>query len=119
MFWKNTYYYFTYEVEAVDKGKSIPPSIIKFVKRYLKLRFKKLIYFEPFSNSVNGKAAAVFGSKEVTKIANRNIVIWALELYASWKDPEIKVSDMFKQTTKKVKGKTITIYKVPKFIDKA
>ena len=116
MFFKNKNYFFVFEVEKVEKDKSIPKPIMKYIKKYLWRRGKTVKYFEPFSNTKLNTSYVVIGSVEVKGKANRNVLIFILELYAQLKEPEKhQVTNDFKKVTKKIKGTSISIYKFKNF----
>lgn len=112
-FTKNKCYFFVFEIEIIEKDKSLPASVLKYLKKYLKLRFKKINYFEPaIFNDTN---YIIVGSEEVKNKTNRNVLIFLLELYASLKDPSLKVTNDFKKTDKKIGKYKVIIYKFKRF----
>lgn len=114
-FRKRKCYFFVIEINKVEKDKSIPPYALKYVQSYLKRRFRKVEYFEPFTSENTSKTFVILGSEGNGRKVNRNVMIFLLELYASMKDPSIQVTEDFPFTVKKVKSTEITIYKFKKY----
>jgi len=113
----NSYeYFFTFNVKRVEKDNSIPKHIIKKISRYLFWRRKKILYFEPFTNLEDNKTSIVIGSAEVNEKANRNVLIFILELYAALKNPsKISVTKDFPVKFINSKDFQISVYKIKRF----
>lgn len=107
-FFKKKCYFFVFELDSTN----LPVEIVNYIKKYLKYKLKKTDYFEYFSGEKN---YVVIGTEEVGKKTNRNVLIFLLELYASLKDSNIKVSKDFKRFEKKIGEYTLTIYKFRRF----
>lgn len=111
----NNCYFFVFKIEKVSEEKSLPPYVLKYIRKYLSKRFKKINYFEPFTSAENMVTAVILGSEKVHQTANRNVLIFMLELYASLKDPNISITSDFKKKIKKIKNVELEIYKFKKF----
>ena len=108
-------YFFVFKIQKINKDKALPPFVVKFVNRYLSRRFKKVQYFEPFTDKENATTAVILGSELVHQKANRNVLIFLLELYATFNDPQLVVTPDFKKTVKKLRDVEIEIYKFKKY----
>ena len=112
-FTKRKCYFFVYKVENFSKEEQLPKNLLIHIQKYMKRRFKKILYYEPFT-SVNG-TYVVIGSEKVDSKANRNVLIFSLELFASFKSETIEVSKDFPKQERKIKGHNVTIYKFKRF----
>jgi len=92
---------------------------VSFVKRFFFWKFKKVNYYEPYTNKL-GTTFVIFGSAKMKKNSkgynrlNRNVVIFLLELYSSMEGHN-EVTKTFFNKKKIVKETEVAIYKVKNY----
>jgi len=110
---KNKCYFFVYKVEDFGKKESFPIDLLKYIQKYMKRRFKKILYYEPFTSKTG--TYVIVGSEKVERKANRNVLIFSLELFGSLQDETVEVSNDFIKEEKKIKNNSVILYKFKNF----
>jgi len=111
---KKNYWFITFKIAATKKEKNIPQYLVKKIKRYFWWCRQKVNFFDPHTGR-DGYTTLAFGTATVEDKANRNVVIFLMELYASIQDSSKEVTKDFFYKTMKYREFELTFYKVPKF----
>jgi hypothetical protein len=119
--WFALYQFNKVEYDEIKKDKQkylLDKNILRKIKRFFFWKFKKVNYFEPYTNS-NGITFVILGTAKnvgTRKITvNRNVLIFILELYAYIQNSQKKVTIDFPKNIITLKDKKIEIYKVKNF----
>jgi len=110
------FYFFYYKVESI-KDTNIDKKIIKFIKLFFLKRGHRLKFFEPYTTKTSSSSFLVFGTSAVDRTGKvkRNILIFTLELYAHFTNPELfPIDNRFKHKSYRVNKNTLHLYRIPK-----
>lgn len=102
-------YFFVFKISNFAEKVLLDEKTSSYIKFFLKLRLKKVKYFETFD--VDDSSYVVIGSAYVEK--NVKLKVFFLELYAHLKDEKIKPS--FKMKEKVINNVNLKMFKISKF----
>ena len=107
------HYFFVIELNDFNKDKVLSKKLIKYITKYLKWRGRKIKYFEAFNKDFISRI--VVGSVEARNKINRNCFIFLLELSATFKNPNLKVTEDYPIIKEfEFDNQKVIIYKIKK-----
>jgi hypothetical protein len=105
-------YFIIYKIENITEATALDKQIMFFVKRFFRNRFRKVKYFEPFTDKGQMITYLIFGSCLPKKNGNKLALAFLLEAYASMKNSEMYISTDFPLRERTINKQVVKIYKV-------